>query len=375
MKATFKTKELLDKLSKITRAIPNKPKLPIAKYIQLDVNKYTNIIAWDTTNYSVSTIEAIEYDCKFTITIPLVRTILGLLWKQREKLVTIEVINDTTAHIYTDRSKTTVEIIDNSLFPVMPDVGNIDNIIEINQNELFNGLKKAINMVAKDGLRPVMEGILFDVKTNKITFVSSNSVCLSKYEASANSKKESEFVINKNTAKLLMDVVDKNKHDNLSIYYNEHYAVFSIGKNGVVEYLIIANLILGNYPNYQAVIPTDLLNRFEVNRERFIDAIKQIKYYTPENKLMKLKISKNYIELNAEDVERDIEQSVNIECKSNTECVIGFNCDYLLKVLNNYDSENIEFEFEGYYTNILSKEDKNLYMLLMQMIVDDYEGR
>jgi len=135
--------------------------------------------------------------------------------------------------------------LDNIVIPIL----NCAAILEGQKlEELKPWIKKAFNFVGKDDLRPVMSGVLID--KNNIVATDAHILYKKQFEHEISSE---NLILNKLTCQMIDDVKSIYKVD------EKFMALLNCGT-------IISNCIIeGNYPNYNAVIPTEFDGSFTVN--------------------------------------------------------------------------------------------------------------
>ena len=101
-----------------------------------------------------------------------------------------------------------------------------------------------------DELRPVMNGIYFDITTEDITMVASDGHKLVRCKTlAAKGNERAAFILPKKPATLLKNLLPK-EQGSVTIEFDERNAVFMLD-----SYRMVCRLIEGRYPNYNSVIP------------------------------------------------------------------------------------------------------------------------
>ena len=90
--------------------------------------------------------------------------------------------------------------------------------VKIENNALFNGINKSLFATADDELRPVMNGVFFDIMPDNITFVASDGHKLVRNRNFAvHSEQSTSFILPKKPAKTLKDILVKD--DSGQVYF------------------------------------------------------------------------------------------------------------------------------------------------------------
>ena len=105
-------------------------------------------------------------------------------------------------------------------------------------------------------------------------------------------------------------------------------------------------LIEGNYPNYNAVIPTANPNKVLVDRVELVNGIKRVAVCSnPTTNLIRMDLANNRINLAAQDIDFSVSAYENISCSFDGQPVtIGFKSTFLVEILSNIDTPTVMIE-------------------------------
>ncbi len=172
---------------------------------------------------------------------------------------------------------------------------------------LIRGINKTIFATADDELRPVMNGVYINFAPAGLTFVGTDAHKLVKYEAKAETDLTASFILPKKPANLLKSVLLR-EEDAIEVRFDSKNAVFKL-KN----HTLVCRLIEGNYPNYNAVIPTDNPNKVLVDRIELVNGIKRVAVCSnPTTNLIRMDIGDNRINLTAQDIDFSVSANETI---------------------------------------------------------------
>ena len=162
--------------------------------------------------------------------------------------------------------------------------------ITINPDSLLRGLSSTIFATAEDELRPVMNGVFFDIATDSITFVASDGHKLVRNRnLSVTTSNPTSFILPKKPAKILKDIITKDAEEAI-IKFDDSYSEINLG-----NYSLCCRLIEGRYPNYNSVIPYDNPCEINVDRQTLIGALRRVLVFgSTSTSLIKLKTIKPY---------------------------------------------------------------------------------
>lgn len=108
---------------------------------------------------------------------------------------------------------------------------------------------------------------------------------------------------------------------------------------------IISQLIDGQYPKYEEVVPKDNDKKAEINKEELLSAVRMASYMTSEGyRVVKFRLTKNKLNLSARAADvGEAEQDLDINYEG-PDFEISFNPDYVIDALKASDSGNVAVE-------------------------------
>jgi DNA polymerase-3 subunit beta len=108
-------------------------------------------------------------------------------------------------------------------------------------------------------------------------------------------------------------------------------------------------LIDGKYPNYEAVIPKENPNVLTIDRLEFYNSIRRVAIFASKSThQIRLKIAGSELNISSEDLDFSNEAFERLSCQYTGEDLeIGFNSRYLLEMINNLTSEQINLEMSA----------------------------
>lgn len=240
--------------------------------------------------------------------------------------------------------------------------------------DLFSESVRQVSFAAsKDLARPILTGTLFDIKENdSMTLVATDSHRLTRKDVAIKgvemqSAKQSAIIPSRALNEVNRIVSGSTLEEDVYIGFASTSVFFKYG-----NILIRSQLIDGNFPHYDEVIPknitttvqaegADLSNSF--NRAALI-ALAESKGKT--GGVVKLSIVDGEMKISAQSNDvGGVQEVIQVE-KSGEDLEIAFNARYLLDVLKALDSEMIKIEFSGALSPALFKaEDKLGYLYLV----------
>ena len=195
---------------------------------------------------------------------------------------------------------------------------------------------------AREAGRYAMHGVLTEVKEGKLKLVATDGRRLSLSETAVDAKQDTKApaIVPTKGMQLFCRVID----DPLDMIH------FQFGDNQIgmksKNAEVFARLIDGEFPRYDAVIPSDCKNRMEADAELLSRKIRLVANVTGDDaRAVRLKAEKGELELHG--------KSAGGEAKAVMECdfkggpaEIAFNPDYVLEGLKNADKPIVSLQFD-----------------------------
>jgi DNA polymerase-3 subunit beta len=245
--------------------------------------------------------------------------------------------------------------------------------LTLSSSLLFSGINRALFATADDELRPVMNGVFFDISTDDIIFVASDGHKLVRYKTlETKGTERASFILPKKPANLLKTILPKESGD-AEIRFDDNNAYFMLE-----NFQLTCRLIEGRYPNYNAVIPQENPHKVTIDRQLFVNALKRVAVFSnPASSLIKLQLTTNQITISAQDIDYATSAEENVACVYNgEEMSIGFKGAFLIEILMNTPSAEIILELAdpsraGLILPAENEENEDLLMLLMPMMLNE----
>ena len=258
-------------------------------------------------------------------------------------------------------------------YPQMPVEGDVKGQFSLSAPVLLDAINKTIFCTADDELRPVMNGIYFDLQEDRIVLVATDAHRLVRYtNLSVKNPTPASFILPKKPAGLLKSVLGKEAEE-VKIAFGEKNARFEFGKT-----LIVCRQIEGRFPNYNAVIPQNNQNKVVVDRQTIVNACKRVAVFANTGtSLLKLALSENSIKISAQDIDFSTSAEETIACSYNgMPMAIGFKAPFLIEILSSIASDDVELQLAdparaGLILPTENEENQELLMLLMPMLLNE----
>lgn len=374
MKFIVSSTALSSHLQAVSRVINSKNALPILDCFLFDLQDGTlSVTASDSETTMVTSLEVNESDAdgRFAVT---AKTLLDALKEIPEQPLAFD-INIGTLEINVQYQNGKYSLMGQSAdeFPQLTKLGDNAVRVEIDAEVLLNGINRSVFATADDELRPVMNGIYFDITTDDITMVASDGHKLVRCKTfAAHGNERAAFILPKKPANLMKNLLAR-EQGTVMIEFDERNAVFTLE-----NYRMVCRLIEGRYPNYNSVIPQNNPYKVTVDRQSLIGALRRVSIFSSQaSSLIKLRLSNNQITISAQDIDFSTSAEETQTCQyDGNDMSIGFKSTFLLDILNNISAEEVIIELAdpsraGVIIPVEQEEKEDLLMLLMPMMLND----
>ena len=374
MKFNVSSSALLSALQSISKVIASKNTLPILDSFLFNLEgERLTITASDVETRLVTTIDVVSSTGSGLFAIDAKR-LLDPLKELPEQPLVFNINDDNmTVNVDYQNGKFSIPGQKGDTYPQQKPLGDNAVSLTLESQILLNGISRALFATADDELRPVMNGIYFDIQPDNTTFVASDGHKLVRLRnSSIKSGERTSFILPKKPANMLKSLLSKNT-DTVTVTFDENNAYI---KTSVFE--MVCRLIEGRFPNYDAVIPADNPNLVTIDRMSFLTALKRISVFSNQaSGLIKVQLMENEMTVSAQDVDFSTSGEEKIACQySMTPISIGFKASYLIDILINMSSESVVLRLAdpsraGVMVPTENEENEDLLMLLMPMMLND----
>ena len=371
MKFSVSSKVMLAHLSAVSKVVSTKSNIAILSNF-LFVVKDGKLIVTGTDKESTIVanvpVEDVEGELSFAIS---VKKLLDLFKEMPEQGGTFEVDENTfETSIRSLNGEFKFAGLDGAEFPEREAHEEDLFSMTIPAAEIPRSLDKTIFAAGTDPMRPVLMGILWDIKEDSIVFVSSDTHKLARYiNKSVKPNIQGSFILPVKIAAVLTSILEKQEQD-VVVSFDSKSVMFEAG-----DYLLECRFINGKYPNYNAVIPQNNPYEITVDKNALLNVVKRVSIFATDGGLIQMNISNNQLLLKATDPEMLSNAEERLACEYQGEDLsIGFHKDRLIEVLNSFNVDNIIIKISdparpGLFLPVEQKEDEDWVVLVMPMMI------
>ena len=374
MKFTISSSKLFSQLQAVSRVINNKNSLPILDDVLFDlVGNELKLTASDgeTTIRTSIEVDGVEGSGKVASAAKLLLETLKE-FSEQPLAFTIDENNFAVSMVSQNGTYSFVGVNGNE-YPEMPGAEMGARELAIPANVLQSAIEKTIFATADDDLRPVMNGIFFDIAEDKVTMVATDAHRLVRYSnTGVKPGVAASFILPKKPASLLKNLLAKEENE-VKVTFGAKNARFEFGST-----IIVCRQIEGRFPNYNAVIPQSNQNIVTVDRQTIINACKRVAVFANNGTAqLRLTLTENSIKISAQDIDFSTSAEETITCDYNgTPMAIGFKAPFLIDLLSSITSADVLLKLAdparaGLLLPAENEENEDVLMLLMPMLLND----
>ena len=374
MRFTLSSTALSSKLTALSRVINSKNALPILGDFVFEISdNMLNLTASDSENVMKTQLQLTESDgnCRFAIgNHDLLEAVKGF----SEQPITFEVNQEQNiVKISYQNGLFSLPIENADEFPMAQPVNEFANTIVIPNALLAENINRTLFATAQDELRPVMNGIYFDLTPNCLAIVASDGHKLVRNKIfTVKSEQPAAFILPKKPANLLKNLLGKDGGD-VTIRFDERNAEINYG-DGTIQ----CRLIEGRYPNYNSVIPQNNPNELRIDRLALLAALRRVQPFANDSSnLIRFHVEVGNLQLDAEDYDLSKTATERMSCEYNGSTMsIGFKGSSFIEVLSNFDCPEVIIQLAdpsraGLVLPSEQPENQDVLMLMMPMLIND----
>lgn len=374
MRFTVSSTALGSRLTALSRVINSKNSLPILGDFLFEVIEgRLNLTASDSEVMMKTSLELTENDGDGRFCVGN-HDLLEAVKAISEQPITFEVDQSSNiAKIHYQNGQFSLPVENADEFPQPQQVSESATTVNIATSLLAENINRSIFATAQDELRPVMNGIYFDLTPDCLAMVTSDGHKLVRNKIlTIKSEQPASFILPKKPATLLKGVLGKQGGD-VVIRFDERNAEINF-EDGV----IICRLIEGRYPNYNSVIPQSNPNQMTVDRLGLLAALRRVQPFSNDSSnLIRFHVENGTLQLDAEDYDFSKTATERMSCDYNgMPMSIGFKGSSFIEILSNFDCDQVIIQLAdpsraGLVLPSEQPENQDVLMLMMPMLIND----
>ncbi|WP_244834159.1 DNA polymerase III subunit beta [Clostridium sp. BJN0001] len=349
---TCNKQEILEGISIVQKAITGKSTLPILEGINIITTENGLKLTGSDLDMSIETLvnANIIESGKIVIDAKLFGDIIR---KMPNSTIKMETKSENIVTITCEKSVFDLVYKDSSEFPKLPNI--VENLkISVKQNMLKNMIKGTSFAVASDETRPILQGILFEIKENRINLVALDGYRLAVKSEYLDSDNDIEVVIPGKTLNEVGKILEESD-ENLEITFTNNHILFNIK-----ETKVISRLLEGKFINYRSLLPQEYKLSIVTKTLELQNAIERASLVAKEGNtnLIKINVDKDTLIISSNSQLGKVREEITINLQGE-EIEIAFNSKYLLDILKNIETNNVVLKMTSEVSPCVIEEENN----------------
>ena len=362
MKANFNRSALAEALGLLTSVVPSRTPKPILRCVQITANeKEVRMCATDLEvgiNYLIS---EVQVDKPGEVIIPADR-LAAIVRESVDEVLVLEAA-DGACKITGADSHFTIYGHEPGQYPVVPDFDGAGDI-KISLSTLQAGIEQCLFAAAKESSRYAINGVLWEIKDKKLMLVATDGRRLARCRVGLAAAPKGEVPANilvPGKAMGLLDKIGAGEKDTVAVKLIDNQILISCA-----NVVISSNLVEGNFPKYEDIIPTDHDKKLTLSTEAVLSAVRRASLLTSEeSRGIKLSLEKGKMVFSCRAPETgDAQVDMPVDYKGEP-IEIGFSPQFLIDVLRVIKTPEFDLELGQSDRPGLIKSGTNFLYVLM----------
>ena len=329
--------KLQEALIAVAAAVPSKTTLPVLGNLLLETTDRGLRISGTDLDIGVSTEVLADIEAAGAITIP-AKKLVEIVRELPPAPVKVGVIGEQRITLECGRSRFKLLGLPREEFPAFPTI-DFTNSWRVKSNDLQMLIAHTAFAVSAEESRPILNGVLWEVRDTETRMVATNGHRLAKMEVPYSGTMTGNFIVPPKALEQVKRLFPADEE--LEIARGENHLAFRSPFTSV-----FTRLIEGPYPNYDQVIPRDNNRVAIIDRVALQSALKRMAVIASDQ-THRVKLSFNSALLKFSVTTPDLgEGQDELPVRYDGDPIdIGFNGMYLLEILRYMPTEEIRFTF------------------------------
>ncbi|MFJ8063527.1 DNA polymerase III subunit beta [Psychrobacillus sp. NPDC096426] len=353
MKFEIMRQRLLDGLNDVMKAVSSKTTVPILTGIKLEVTEEGLKLTGSDSDITIQKFIKAEENGNQVIRIieegaivVQARMFNEIIRKLPTSDVEIEVKENQHTHIRSGKSKFHLIGLEASNYPLLPEIQD-DRQFIVPANSLKSIVRETVFAVSTSENRPVLTGVLWQIKGGELTCVATDSHRLARRKLTLEQPIEGEYNVvipGKSLNELSKIIGDSSQPVYIAI--TNQQVLFK-----TEDVLLYSRLLEGNYPDTSRLIPTEFKTSITMNGKALFQAIDRASLLAREerNNIVRLaSLEGNTVEISSNSPEiGEVEEEIQSTLIEGEGIALSFSAKYMMDALRALDGQDIMIQFTG----------------------------
>jgi DNA polymerase-3 subunit beta len=347
MKILISQQQLAHGLSIVTRAVSPRSTLPVLNNILLATDEGRLRLSATNLELGITSWIGAQIEEEGSITIPS-RIFSDLISTLTGDNVDLSLNTRTqTLNVHCGTSNFDIKGIDAQEFPPLP-TPDLSSGVELNVSDFKEMIRQVSFAASSDEARPVLQGVLMEITKNEISLAATDGFRISVHKASlsnANKAPVKVIIPARSLSELARIATDGNEIVTMVVPDERGQVIFHLKDTELVS-----QLIEGNFPDYNAILPRSFKTRSVLSTSEFLKACRQTEIIAREgNNVIRLNIQPHEgtpgsVEFSSQSEERGSGEVIIEATIEGPELLIAFNVRFLIEVLDVINTPNMVLE-------------------------------
>lgn len=339
MKFEILKDELSKALSAVSKVVSTRPQIPVLSNVLIEAKKEGVVLSATDLEVGMRIEVAAKVIEEGVVTAP-ARMLFELVTNISAGKVEVALVKESLV-IQAGGLKSKLQTIGAEEFPRLPDLVGREGI-KFAATSFSERVGQVAFASAKDALRPVLTGILLETEEGEVRLVATDGFRLALAKLTGEGKVErARFLVPSRAIVEAARLFTEGEVRLVELSQNQ-VALVSEGT------AIVSQLLEGNYPEYQKIVPMEFETEVTISREELLSAVKTVYIFARDNSnMVRVTVGESGLVLRSEAPERGearVEVSATV---SGGEGEAIFNGKFLMEYLANSVAEQVWFGMSG----------------------------
>ncbi len=341
MRFTISREKLLEGLQAVTPAVPAKTTLPVLANLLVETTERGIRLSATDLDIAVSTEVVADVETPGAITIP-AKKLSEIARELPPSPVKIGATGEQRVTIECGRSKFKLLGLPRDEFPTFPSV-RFQDAWRVKSGELQKLIQHTAFAVSTEESRPILNGVLWELRDDKMRMVATNGHRLAKMEVPVvgSTAPSSDLIVPPKALEQIKRLFPA--EEELEIARGDNHLGFRSPFTSV-----FTRLVEGPYPNYEQVIPKDNDRYCLADKAALTSALKRMSVIaSDQTHRIKMSFNSGMLKFSVTTPDLGEAQDELPVQYTGDQLDIGFNATYLLEILRYMPTEQVRLTFKA----------------------------
>ncbi len=341
MRLTISREKLQEGLAAVAASIPAKTTLPVLANILLETTDRGIRLSGTDLDIAVTTEVSADVEAPGAVTIP-AKKLSEIARELPPSPVKMAAVGEQRITLECGRSRFKLLGLPRDEFPTFPSVKFSDSW-RVKSGDLQKLISHTVFAVSTEESRPILNGVLWELKADRMAMVATNGHRLAKMEipTSSSSGPSHDLIIPPKALEQVRRLFPA--EEELEIARGENHIGFRSPFTSV-----FTRLIEGPYPNYELVIPRDNDRSAIIDKAALVSALKRMSVVaSDQTHRIRLSFNSGMLKFSVQTPDLgEAQDELPIQYVGD-QLDIGFNASYLLEILRYIPTDEVKLTFKA----------------------------